>query len=65
MNKYIVYFTNGGVAHVTAQTFDWGETNEDMGLWFYDDEEYVVAWFPNNCVMGVNRIEKKVDTTAV
>ena len=65
MNKYCVYLTDGRVAFVNALWFDWGLSPDSKDLYFYGEEEHVVAWFPTAYVMGVNQIESEADTNAV
>lgn len=65
MNKYCVYLTDGRVVFVNATGFDWGSDPQSEILWFYDDEEGVAAWFSNEFVIGINKIESEVDTNEV
>lgn len=65
MNKYCIYLTDGRVAFVTANHFDWGYKPQSETLWFYDDKEDIVAYFSDEFVIGITKIESEIDTNAV
>lgn len=65
MNKYCVYLTDGRVVFVNAAGFDWGSDPQSETLWFYDDKEDIVAYFSDEFVIGITKIESEIDTNEV
>jgi hypothetical protein len=65
MNKYCVYLTDGRVAFVTAIFFDWGASPDSKDMYFYGEDDCVVAWFSTAYVIGVDTVESEADTNEV